>query len=65
MVKYLLRLDDACDTMDINKWNRVEEILDKNQILPLVALIPNNRDKNMVKQAEIPNFKYKIGRAHV
>ena len=31
MVKYLLRLDDACDTMDINKWNRVEEILDKNQ----------------------------------
>ena len=57
MVRYLLRLDDACDTMDKDKWERVEKILDKNNILPLIALIPNNNDDNMVKQSKIINFK--------
>ena len=57
MGKYLLRLDDACDTMDMDKWNRVEKILDKNNILPLVALIPNNKDNNIKKQTKISNFK--------
>jgi hypothetical protein len=27
--KYLIRLDDACTTMDSTKWRRVEAILDK------------------------------------
>lgn len=57
MGKYLLRLDDACDTMDKDKWERVEKILDKNNILPLVALIPNNNDNNMIKQIKISNFE--------
>ena len=57
MVRYLLRLDDACDTMDKDKWERVEKILDKNNTLPLIALIPNNNDDNMVKQSKIINFK--------
>jgi hypothetical protein ELI_2404 len=62
MGKYLLRLDDACDTMNLKKWSRIEEILDKYKILPLIALIPNNRDKNMIKQVKIQNFECIIER---
>ena len=45
--KYILRLDDACPTMDRKKWDRVEEICDKYKIKPIVAVIPNNEDKSM------------------
>ncbi len=41
---YLLRLDDACPQMDKAKWQRVEDILDKYTIKPLVGIIPNNED---------------------
>ena len=57
MGKYLLRLDDACDTMNIKKWSRIEEILDKYKILPLIALIPSNKDPNMIKQNRMSNFR--------
>lgn len=44
MNKYLLRLDDACPTMDHERWNRAEFILDKYGIKPLVGVIPANAD---------------------
>ena len=28
MMKYLVRLDDACPTMDTHKWMKIEDILD-------------------------------------
>ena len=40
MLKYIIRLDDACPYMDIKKWNRVEFILDKYNIRPIVGIIP-------------------------
>ena len=43
-VKYLVRLDDACPTMDSSKWRKIEEILDKHHIKPMVGIIPNNND---------------------
>jgi len=46
--KYILRLDDACPTMDRNKWQKIEEICDKYDIKPIVAVIPNNKDKEMM-----------------
>lgn len=44
MVKYIVRLDDACPTMNWKKWERVFSILDLNNIKPIVAVIPNNQD---------------------
>lgn len=41
---YLIRLDDACSTMDRAKWGRIEKILDSYGIKPMVGLIPNNED---------------------
>ena len=41
---YLIRLDDACSQMNRKKWQRVEEILDKYEIKPMVGIIPHNED---------------------
>lgn len=41
---YLVRLDDACPFMDSKKWQRMEDILDKYGIKPLVGIIPANAD---------------------
>ncbi len=41
---FLVRLDDACPQMDKLKWQRIENILDKYDIKPLVGVIPNNED---------------------
>ena len=42
--KYLIRLDDACPTMDKAKWQRMEDILCRFGVRPLVGIIPNNED---------------------
>jgi predicted deacetylase len=44
---YIIRLDDACPQMHLAKWQRVENILDKYNIQPLVAVIPNNKEKSL------------------
>jgi len=43
-INYLIRLDDACSTMDSAKWQRVETILDCYGVRPLVGVIPDNND---------------------
>lgn len=42
--KYLIRLDDACPTMNHEKWGRVETLLDRYGIKPMVGVIPHNED---------------------
>lgn len=44
MNKYLIRLDDACPTMDKAKWQRMEDILDAAGVHPMVGIIPHNED---------------------
>lgn len=44
MLKYVIRLDDACPTMNKEKWDRMEELLSKYNIKPIVGVIPENRD---------------------
>ena len=46
--KYILRLDDACPTMDKIKWQRIEDLCYKHDIKPIVAVIPNNSDSEMI-----------------
>lgn len=45
---YIIRLDDASEYMDVKKWDRIENLLDKYSIKPLVGVIPNNNDPSMV-----------------
>lgn len=56
MKRYIVRLDDACPTMDKHKWNRVFKILDKYDIKPIVAVIPNNQDQKMIVDAYDNDF---------
>jgi len=52
MTRYILRLDDACPTMDHDKWNLLQDLLSKYNVKPIVAVIPNNKDATL----EIDNY---------
>lgn len=50
MSRYILRLDDASEYMDLEKWKRMEALLDKYDIKPLFGIIPCNQDPSLVTQ---------------
>lgn len=56
MVNYLIRLDDACPYMDRVKWQRMEDILDKYGVKPLVGIIPANADPKTMIEPEYVGF---------
>lgn len=53
---YLIRLDDACPSMDAEKWQRMEDLLDKYGVKPLVGIIPANADSETMIDQEDPLF---------
>lgn len=48
MSQYIMRLDDASEYMDVEKWQRMEDLLDQYHIKPIVGVIPDNQDPDMV-----------------
>lgn len=58
--KYVIRLDDACPTMDRNNWKRIETLLDIYRIKPIVAVIPDNKDKALYYSEDDTLFWDKI-----
>ena len=46
-VKFLLRFDDICPTMDWKLWREVETILVEEGIKPILAVIPDNQDESL------------------
>ena len=52
--KYLLRLDDASDKMNIQNWNKILKIIDSFNIKTLIAVVPNNQDPE-ISFDNIPN----------
>lgn len=55
-IQYLIRLDDACPTMDAKKWQRMEDILDKYGIKPMVGIIPYNEDPKTMRNEPDKKF---------
>lgn len=53
---YLIRLDDASEYMDIEKWKRMEALLDKYDIKPIYGIIPNNKDSELLKYEKVEEF---------
>lgn len=45
--KYLIRLDDACHQMPLEKWNHFIDFFDQNHIKPIIGVIPQNNDKSL------------------
>lgn len=61
MSKYLLRLDDASEYMDVTKWERMELLLDRYGVKPIVGIIPQNRDKSLVESFSLdPGFWVRV-----
>lgn len=56
MSKYIMRLDDACPKRDVEKWDRMEALLDKYGVKPLVGIIPDCKDPDMDCYVEDPEF---------
>lgn len=47
---FILRLDDAAPNMEINNWMKLEKILDKYNIKPIVGVIPDNKDPEIIEK---------------
>ena len=58
--KYLIRLDDACPTMDANKWQKIENILAAYGVRPMVGVIPANEDPKQQIDAADTEFWAKV-----
>lgn len=54
---YLLRLDDASEYMDVEKWDTIGILLDKYDIKPIIGVIPNNQDESLVNTYQ-PDFNF-------
>lgn len=60
---YMIRIDDASEYMDVEKWNVFEELLDKYEIKPIVGIIPNNQDVDLVSKYQIDSKFWNKARA--
>lgn len=58
-VGYIIRLDDACPTMDKQKWDKMQDILDKYGIKPIVAIVPDNKDLELIIDKYDKDFWHK------
>ena len=56
MRNYIIRLDDACGKRHIANWERMEQLLDKYSVKPLVGIIPDCQDPMMAIYEEDPRF---------
>lgn len=54
--QYLIRLDDACPTMDGAKWQRMFALLDSYGVRPMVGIIPHNEDPQQEIDAPDADF---------
>lgn len=60
MGNYIIRLDDACEKRDIEKWDRMEKLLDDFGVKPLVGVVPQCRDNNMDKYPVDTSFWQRV-----
>ncbi|WP_022670505.1 DUF2334 domain-containing protein [Hippea alviniae] len=58
--KYIVRFDDASPTMNKKKWQRVERLCDEYNIKPIVAIVPNNKDSDLVCDSYDSSFWSKV-----
>ena len=56
MRKIVIRIDDICPKMNIDKMNRFEEILDKYGICPLIGVVPDCKDAQLNVDKEMEDY---------
>jgi len=50
MSMYLIRLDDASEYMNLTNWKKMEQLLLKYNIKPIVGVIPKDEDNQHISQ---------------
>jgi predicted deacetylase len=53
---FLLRFDDICPTMNWRIWFEVDELLLEQNIKPIIAIIPDNKDQAFLIEKEKEDF---------
>lgn len=59
-IMYIIRLDDASERMNIENWKRIELLLDRYCVRPLVGVIPQCHDKEMLQYDVDNDFWEKV-----
>lgn len=62
--RYLLRFDDLCESMDWGTWDRIESILLRAGVRPLLAIVPDNRDASLAVNPPNPGFWSRVREWH-
>jgi hypothetical protein len=44
---YILRFDDLSPTMDWNRWDKIEALMDKYSVRPIACIVPDNKDPKL------------------
>jgi len=58
--RYILRFDDVCPTANWPVLDRVEALLDRSAVRPLVAVVPDNKDPQLVRGEALPDFWQRV-----
>lgn len=59
-MKIAVRLDDITPDMDWEKFRRLEKLLDKYHIAPLIGIVPDNQDTNLMRNPVMSDFDTQI-----
>jgi predicted deacetylase len=54
--QYLLRFDDLCPTMRQSQWDRLLPAMEELGIRPILAIVPDNQDRDLQQKAADPEF---------
>ena len=52
----LVRFDDICPTMNWEQWNRAVTVLERYNVKPLIGVIPDCQDEELLIDAPRPDF---------
>jgi hypothetical protein len=58
--QYLLRFDDICPTMNWDVWVKIEALLNHNNIKPILAVVPDNRDPKLAVAPPAADFWQRV-----
>ena len=54
--QYLLRFDDLCPTISPERWERCRKLIEEFRIRPILAVVPDNQDIDLMCSHEDPGF---------
>lgn len=54
--RFLVRFDDLCPSMNWSVWHQIAEILTETGVIPILAVVPDNKDPHLAVDSDRPDF---------